>query len=55
MMLFNYLGVFVGPPLVALVLVATGDLRIALMTLTIGALAGAAMARFGLARPAAER
>ncbi|MCC7274043.1 MAG: MFS transporter [Alphaproteobacteria bacterium] len=52
MMIFNYLGVFIGPPLVALALVATGSLRIALLTLTAGALAGAALARFGLASPA---
>ncbi|MGE0716824.1 MAG: MFS transporter, partial [Alphaproteobacteria bacterium] len=48
MMIFNYLGVFIGPPLVALALVVTGDLRLALMTLAAGALAGAALAWRGL-------
>ncbi|BBK32962.1 MFS transporter [Allostella humosa] len=49
LMIFNYVGVFIGPPLVAGALLATGSLRIALLVLTVGSLVGATIAWFGLA------
>ena len=48
LMMFNYIGVFVGPPLVAAALLATGSLPLALLTLVAGSLTGAAIAWFGL-------
>ncbi|WP_374445977.1 MFS transporter [Stella sp.] len=48
LMMFNYIGVFVGPPVVAAALLLSGSLPVALLTLVAGSLAGAAIAWFGL-------
>ena len=56
LMVFNYIGVFIGPPLVAGALLVTGSLPLALLTLIAGSLTGATIAWFGLkAAPSADR
>lgn len=48
LMMFNYIGVFVGPPVVAAALIVTGSLPLALLTLVVASLVGATIAWFGL-------
>lgn len=48
LMMFNYIGIFVGPPVVAAALVVTGSLPVALLTLVVAPLTGATIAWFGL-------